>query len=195
MKTRLCYGLVALWCAAIYVPNFVVLGADTFTGGSSLYGASSTLVFAWIFGYLVAFGAMFALYRMASVSFATFFAAMVTGFAIDWATPLSPFVLPACVAATAAIAWTLISSIHAAGVLSARGVKASARVVSVQQPWFNAVINGIYVYRTVRLSIHVSSGTFETTLRGLYSLGNLPKAGDTIPILYDPRNVRRIRAY
>ena len=193
MKLRRLNLLLVVWCALLLAPGVLIeLGVfGHFDMNSNIPGSLAGL---WIVGYLAQFG--FFLWIMNIVSkqkILWWFVASLLPWAVDWTLPVSPSFnllwFPITIGQAGWIAWD-------AGreeALQQHGVRATGLVLEVLKPWMNVVINNVYIKRKVRLKIEREDGVpaYEGILNGLFMLGEIPTAGDRIPLIVDPANPQR----
>jgi hypothetical protein len=185
------YLLLAAWTFLAVAPallvTFGVIGGPidsktTITGAAAL---------TWVGGWLLQFAAFFWLMSLAGKqNFIWWFIASLVPWAADWTMPLSPILVvvwPAVAIATAV--WIGLAE-RAYESLEDGGVRADGVVLQVYNPLMNVVVNNVYIKRKLRLRIERSDGAtpYEATYNGLFMIGDIPSAGDRIPLLVDPAN-------
>ena len=191
MTDRKFVPLLIAWALLAVAPAMLVtLGAF---GGpvNANTEISGTSVVAWVAGWLLQYAAFFWLMSLArKQNFVWWFIASLVPWAADWTMGVSPVLLvvwPAVVLATAVWIGRAETSYES---LEEHGVRANGVVLQVYNPMMNVVINNVYIKRKVRLRVERSDGVapYEASYNGLFMLGEIPSAGDTIPLLVDPAN-------
>ncbi len=75
--------------------------------------------------------------------------------------------------------------------LAAGGQESKAIITKIQDT--GMTVNNIYIMTTVNLKVTKVDGTqFEATCNGLFSRVQLPRIGDQVTVVYDPKNTKRV---
>lgn len=192
INTGLLYALLFLWLVALVTPAALLqFGAfGHFDINTSIDGA---LIGLWIGGYLVSFGIFMGISRIVEPGFPAWFAASILPWAFDWTTPFSPYFWLLWL--VVAVGFTLRIATHAwrEETMHEHGVHANGVVLQVYQPMMNVIINNAYIKRKLRLRVEgAGAAPYEATYNGLFMFGDVPSAGDRIPLLVDPGDPQRI---
>src|SRR5262249_19083847 len=151
----------------------------TITGG---------VVGAWIVGYLAQFAIfMWIMNIVAKQKILWWFGASLLPWAVDWTAPLTPLYFLLWAPITAGMAGWMASDARRADTLQRNGVRATGVVLEVLKPWMNVVINNVYIRRTLRLRVERADRVpaYEARFKGTFMLGEIPSAGDRIPLVVD----------
>jgi hypothetical protein len=191
MTDRKFYPLLISWvllaiCPAVFT-TYGIIGAPV-TLNSGITGASAGV---WVAGWLLQFAAFFWLMALArKQNFIWWFVASGVTWAIDWTMGVSPVFAVLWTAVIIATAIWIAISERSYESLEEHGVRASGVVLQVYNPMMNVVVNNVYIKRKLRLRIERSDGAapYEADYNGLFMLGEIPSAGDKIPLLVDPAN-------
>lgn len=182
------YSLLAAWLLCAFAPALIVQ-FGTFGHVDVNTNLNGPIVGVWIGGYLLQFAIFFWLSRIAGKGvFAGWFVASILPWGVDWTLPVSPLFALLWVPLGVGMAAYIARSAGRAQELRERGIRASGVVLQVYEPAMNTIVNNAYIKRKVRLRIERSDGKspYEGTLNGLFMIGNVPSAGDRIPLLVDP---------
>src|SRR5580658_7361845 len=146
------YTLLVVWLILLIAPGALeVLGVFGPLGVDSLLGGA--IVGLWIVGYLAQFAVFMWISRIVDPGFPAWFAASSLPWAIDWTTPLSPWI--GCIWVVIAVAFALYIASHARRDESLRehGVHATGTVLQVYQPFMNVIVNNAYIKRKLQLRV------------------------------------------
>lgn len=193
MKMRKLYTLLVLWGVFLIAPALLVeLGLfGRVDMQTNLSGAVAGL---WVAGYLAQFGIFLWIMNIAGKQkIVWWFVASLLPWAIDWSLPVSPLFALLWVPLTIAVAVWIAFVNQREESLQKQGIHATGIVLEVLKPWMNVVINNVYIKRKVRLRIKREDGApaYEGILNGLFMLGEIPSAGDRIPLVVDPARPQR----
>ncbi|HEY6251879.1 MAG TPA: SHOCT domain-containing protein [Candidatus Angelobacter sp.] len=153
-----------------------------------------TLALLWVVGYLLQFAVfMWIMNIVAEQKVLWWFVASLLPWAVDWTLPVSPLFFLLWFPITLAVAGWIVLVARRAESFQEHGIRATGVVLEVLKPWMNVVINNVYIKRKVRLRIEREDRTpaYEGVLNGLFMLGEIPSAGDRLPLLVDPTNPQR----
>lgn len=192
MVWRTVAALAALWCVLVLAPAavgglFFAITADTPIAGPVLV--------LWVVGYLVQLAVFMVIARKSPHGTTPgWFLASIIPFAADWTVPVSGWGLLISAAIVVGYAIWLSYAVYRVEQLRRDGVRAVAVVVDVVRPWFNVVINRVYIRRTLRLRIERADGTppYEVRFKGTFMLGEIPEPGCQLSVLVDPVRPQRI---
>jgi len=149
----------------------------------------------WILGYLAQFFIFMWIMRVVGKQkILWWFFGSLMPWVIDWTVPVNPFYLLLWSAVLVAMASWIALVFQRDRTLQQKGIRAIGVVLQVFKPWFNVVINNVYIRRKLRLRIEREDGSppYEGNLKGLFMLGEIPSEGDRIPLVVDPGNSKRI---
>ncbi len=155
---------------------------------------SGSVIFLWIGGYLAQFAVFLWTMNIAGEQRVLWwFVASLVPWAVDWTLPVSPLFFLLWFPVLFAVAGWIAIVARRAESLRKRGIRATGVVLEVLKPWMNVVINKVYIKRTLRLRIEREDGVpaYEGMLKGLFMLGEIPSAGDRIPLRVDPEMPQR----
>ncbi len=190
---RRLYILLVAWCALVVAPGLIMA-----MGGFGRIDTSSTVsgsvIFLWIGGYLAQFAVFLWTMNIAGEQRVLWwFVASLVPWAVDWTLPVSPLFFLLWFPVLFAVAGWIAIVARRAESLRKRGIRATGVVLEVLKPWMNVVINKVYIKRTLRLRIEREDGVpaYEGMLKGLFMLGEIPSAGDRIPLRVDPEMPQR----
>lgn len=193
MNMRRLYILLVAWCALVVAPGLIMA-----MGGFGRIDTSSTVsgsvIFLWIGGYLAQFAVFLWTMNIAGEQRVLWwFVASLVPWAVDWTLPVSPLFFLLWFPVLFAVAGWIAIVARRAESLRKRGIRATGVVLEVLKPWMNVVINKVYIKRTLRLRIEREDGVpaYEGMLKGLFMLGEIPSAGDRIPLRVDPEMPQR----
>jgi hypothetical protein len=187
------YLLLALWCVLMIAPATALqLGAfGRLDMRTNIPGGAAGL---WILGYLAQFFIFMWIMRVVGKQKILwwFFGSMMP-WVIDWTVPVHPSFLLLWAAVLGAMASWIALVFRWDQTLQQKGIRASGVVLQVFKPWFNVVINNVYIRRKLRLRVEREDGVspYEANLKGLFMLGEIPSEGDRIPLVIDPGNPKR----
>ncbi|HET9876160.1 MAG TPA: SHOCT domain-containing protein [Mycobacterium sp.] len=184
--------LSALWCVLVIAPAAVATILFQVTTETPITGP---VVGAWIVGYLLQFAVFMVISRKAPRGTTLgWFVASIMPWAADWTAPAAWWALAICAAIVVGYAVWLSYAVYREGRFRRDGVRARAVVLEVIRPWFNVVINNVYIRRTLRLRIERTDGTrpYEVRFKGTFMLGEIPEPGARLSVLIDPIRPQRI---
>lgn len=79
----------------------------------------------------------------------------------------------------------------ASDLLAAGGQEASATITQIKDT--GMTINNIYIMTTVNLTVTKADGSqFQAVCNGLFSRVQLPRVGDQVTVVYDPKDTKRV---
>jgi putative oligomerization/nucleic acid binding protein len=186
------YALLALWLVLLLAPGVLeILGTfGHFDINTEIVGP---IIGMWVVGYLVQFFIFLLLSRIVDPGILAWFAASSLPWAIDWTTPVSPLFLVLWAGIAVAFAMWIASHARRDAALRENGAHVDATVLKVYQPFMNVIVNGAYIKRKLQLRIDGLKGSapYEADMSCLFMFGDVPSAGDKIPLLVDPQNPQR----
>lgn len=193
MNMRRVYVLLAAWCIFLIGPGMLVVSGvfGHFDRNSDISGL---VIMAWVGGYLAQLMTfMWLMNIVGKQKILWWFVASLLPWGIDWTLPVSPLYALLWVPVTIAMAGWVALVAQRADALQQGGIRATGVVLEVLKPWMNVVINSVYIRRKVRLRIEREDGapSYEGILKGLFMLGEIPSAGDRLPLIVDPKNPQR----
>ena len=193
MNLRRLNALLVLWCVFLIAPGVLVqLGIfGPVNMNTAIPGGMAIL---WVVGYLAQFAVFMWLMRIVGQQKVLWWLlASLLPWVIDWTLPVSPLFALLWLPITFALAGWIAIVARRAESLQQHGIRAAGVVLEVLKPWMNVVINNVYIRRKVRLRIDREDGApaYEGILKGLFMIGEIPSAGDRIPLLVDPANPQR----
>jgi hypothetical protein len=193
MNMRRLYTLLVAWCTLMIGPGALV-AFGVFGRIDMNSNIPGIVVLPWIVGYLAQLAVfMWIMNIVGEQKVLWWLLASLLPWAIDWTLPVSAlYVLlwfPIMIALTG---WIALVARRAES-LQQHGIRATGVVLEVLKPWMNVVINNVYIKRKVRLRIEREDGApaYEGLLKGLFMLGEIPSAGDRIPLLVDAAKPQR----
>jgi hypothetical protein len=185
-------ALSALWCVLVIAPAAIATSLFSISTDTSIGGA---VVGVWIVGFLLQFAVFMVIDRKSPRDTTRgWFLAGIMPFAADWSAPASWWALVVCAAIVIGYAVLLSWQVYRLDWLRSNGVHARGVVVDVNRPWFNSVINNVYIRRTLRLRIERPDGVrpYEVRFRGTFMIGDIPSPGATLRVLIDPAHPKHV---
>jgi Short C-terminal domain len=188
VKLRTVGLLLAVWCVLAIAPAVIIalfVGVDT-------EDPSGAVLILWIVGYLAQIGVflVISLKTSGAGGFLGWVIASLVPWSANWAAPLAPWWLIACVAIVVGYSWWFYRSLSRSRSLQRGGVPARGVVLKVEKPLMNVVINNVYIRRTLLLRIERADGVapYEAKFKGTFMLGEIPDAGSVLRLRVDPAN-------
>ncbi|MDX1891230.1 SHOCT domain-containing protein [Mycolicibacterium sp. 050158] len=180
-------GLLTIWCVLVVMPAWIVF--VTFRGADPNAPIFGPIVIIWIVGYLLQFGVFMVIARKArGNSFGGWLLASTMPFVADWTVPVAPWSPAAVLVVVAAYSAWFYSRLARSDDLRRNGIPATGRVLEVEQPLLNTIVNSVYIRRTMTLRIERSDGTppYDAKYSGTFMLGAIPSPGDVFNLRVDP---------
>ena len=193
MNLRRLYTLLIVWCVLLIAPG-VLVALGVFRRININTDIRGGHILLWIVGYLAQFAIfMWIVNIVGKQRNLWWLLASLLPWAVDWTIPVSSLYLLLWLPVVIALAGWIALVPQQADSLQRQGIRATGIVLEVLKPWMNVVINNVYIKHKVRLRIERDDGVpaYEGVWNTLFMLGEIPSAGDRIPLLVDPAKPQR----
>lgn len=192
LDRRQLLNLLVIWAAVVLLPGIAAIP----WAGRGLEEFQIPAYLLWGLGFLIQLFVFTAIAKLTETTemWAWLFTSVVP-WVFNLTIPDNPMYIPVFVIAVGVFAaWIYLRS-SATDRLLHDGLDGTGVVIEVIEPKaINAVVNNGYLRRSVRVTVERADKikTYESVVRDLFKVDELPSPGDRLPLRIDPEDAKRV---